>query len=119
MALLRREPGADLVTRRLADSIISAINYSEVLKKCIERRAAPEMVRAFARNMALPIIAFDAVQAENSAALYPKTKPFGLSFADRACLALGIGHDAEVLTTEGKMAEIDLPIKVTLIRQQH
>jgi ribonuclease VapC len=119
MALLRREPGADLVHRRLADSLISAVNYSEVLKKSIERQAAPEVVRAFVRNIALPIIPFDAALAVDSASLYPTTKAYGMSFADRACLALGIRQNAEVLTTEAKMAEIELPIKVTLIRKQH
>jgi hypothetical protein len=65
------------------------------------------------------IIPFDAVQATASAALYPQTKEFGMSFADRACLALGIHRNAEVLTTEQKMGLLQILVKVLLIRGRH
>ena len=35
MALLRSEPGADIVAKSLKDAVISAVNYSEILKKTI------------------------------------------------------------------------------------
>jgi PIN domain nuclease of toxin-antitoxin system len=42
-----------------------------------------------------------------------------MSFADRACLALGIQRRAVVLTSERKMGILTLPIKVKLIRNAH
>jgi PIN domain nuclease of toxin-antitoxin system len=39
MALLRSEPGADQVAKSLKDSVISAVNYSEILKKTKDHRA--------------------------------------------------------------------------------
>ena len=116
MALLRAEPGAELVAASLADSIISTVNYSEVLKKTIERGGAAEPVAAFIRSLSVAIIAFDESQAAASAALYPQTKEHGLSFADRACLALGVERRASVLTTERKMGLLRLPITVKVIR---
>jgi len=65
------------------------------------------------------IESFAAEQAVSTAALYPLAKAHGLSFADRACLALGIQEEAEVLTTEKKMAKTDIPVKVVLIRGSH
>ena len=37
MAFLHSEPGGDIVWQALPDALISAVNYSEVLKKAIER----------------------------------------------------------------------------------
>lgn len=42
-----------------------------------------------------------------------------MSFADRACLALGLQRRAVVLTSERKMGLLSLPIKVTVIRNAH
>lgn len=116
MALLRNEPGADIVAVGLADAIISAVNYSEVLKKTIERGGQASPVSAFVQSVGVAIIPFDEAQAAASAELYPQTKSHGMSFADRACLALGLIRKLPVLTAERKMAEIDLPIAVRVIR---
>jgi PIN domain nuclease of toxin-antitoxin system len=119
IALLRREPGADIVRKRLADALISAVNYSEVLKKTIEVGGVPGLVQTYVQNISLKIAPFDEEQAAASAALYHKTKPHGMSFADRACLALGVKQGADVMTTDRKMGLVDLPIKVKVIRGQH
>lgn len=119
IAVLRGEPGADVVRKHLPDAIISAVNYSEFLKKTIERGAAVDIAVAHLRNLSFRIVAFDEDQAVASAALCAKTKPHGLSFADRACLALGILHGVPVLTTEKAMSQVELPVKVRLIRKSH
>jgi len=85
MALLRSEPGADAVAKSLKDAIFSAVNYSEILKKTIERGGEGEPVAAFIRGLYILIIPFNELQAEVSASLYPETKKHGMSFADRAC----------------------------------
>ncbi len=100
IALLRREPGADVVKKRLADALISAVNYSEVLKKPLRSAACQVSSVLRPKTFHLKIVPFDEVQAAASAALYLKTKPHGMSFADRACLALGVRQGADVLTTD-------------------
>jgi len=116
IAMLRSEPGADIVEKALSDAVISAVNYSEVLKKTIERGGASEAAASFIRGLTIAVIPFDESSAEASAALYPQTMQHGLSFADRACLALGIQRNCKVLTSERRMGLVALPIKVKLIR---
>ena len=110
MALLRSEPGADTVAKSLKDAVISAVNYSEILKKAIERGGDGEPVTAFIHSLSIAIIPFDELQAEVSASLYPETKKHGMSFADRACLALGVIRSSLVLTSERKMGLLSLPV---------
>jgi ribonuclease VapC len=117
--MLRRETGADRVAARLTGAVISAVNFSEVIKKSVERGAAADLAIAFVGSLSIPIIPFDEELAVLSAGLYLSTKAHGLSFADRACLALADKRGAEVLTTDRRWGELDLPSKVTLIREAH
>jgi ribonuclease VapC len=119
LAVLNSEPGADIVSAALHDAIISAVNYSEVLKKTIERNGSPERVANIIRDLAVAIIPFDEAHAAAAAKLYPDGKPHGMSFADRACLSLGVLRLSVVLTAERKMKLVTLPIKVKLIRNSH
>ena len=116
IAVLAAEPGSELVRRRLKDAVVSAVNYSEVLKKALERGGSATVADGFIRNAMIRIIPFDDAQAGLSASLYPTTKHLGLSFADRACLALGRHFNAEVLTSEARMGDAEIGVKVTLIR---
>ena len=116
MAFLHSEPGGDIVWEALSDALISAVNYSEVLKKAIERGKDAEGVASAIRRLSLAIVPFDEAHAVAAAALYPEAKPHGMSFADRACLSLGVMRRNTVLTAEKKMRLVTLPIKVKLIR---
>lgn len=119
MAFLHSEPGGDVVWEALSDAVISAVNYSEILKKSIERGKDPQQVAAQIRKLALPIIPFDEAHASSAAELYPLAKPHGMSFADRACLSLGVMRRNTVLTAERDMRLVTIPIKVRLIRNAH
>ena len=119
LALLRNEPGADIVRQHLPSSLISAMNYSEVLKKTIEVGGSSDAVRLHVGSLPISIVAFDTSHAESTAELYPLTKPLGLSFADRACMALGIRSDCIVLTAEQKMAKAKVSVNIVLIRGRH
>jgi ribonuclease VapC len=116
LAVMNSERGADIVLAALADAAISAVNYSEVLKKTIERNTPVQPVLDFIGGWPIEIVAFDEAFAAMSARLYPETKSHGLSFADRACLALGLQRNCKVLTSERRMALPTLSIKVKLIR---
>jgi ribonuclease VapC len=119
LAFLNAEPGADIVDAAIGDAIISAVNYSEVLKKTIERGGVMEKVAAIIAALSVAIIPFDDAHAAAAAELYPHAKPHGMSFADRACLSLGVMRRHTVLTAEKKMRLVTLPIKVKLIRNAH
>lgn len=119
LAVMNHEPGADIVRASLVGAFISAVNYSEVMKKTIERSVAVETLHALVKSASLDIVPFDRSLAETSAKLYPETKAHGMSFADCACLALGIQRKVMVLTAEKRMRIKSLPITVKLIRNAH
>jgi len=73
-------------------------------------------VTSFIHNLSIAIIPFDELKADVSASLYPETKKHGMSFADRACLALGVIRSSLALTSECKMGLLSLPVKVKVIR---
>jgi PIN domain nuclease of toxin-antitoxin system len=119
IAVLNAEPGADIVLGSMAHALISAVNYSEVVKKAVERVQAIDPIPALLRSYWIDIVPFDQDLATAAGELFGPTKAHGLSFADRACLALGIQRKCKVLTSERRMGLVSLPIKVKLIRNAH
>lgn len=116
LAVLRREPGRDVVEPLLVGAAVSAVNYSEVIKKAVEAGGKASETQALLRLMDLVVVAFDEPQAVAAGALFGQTRVKGLSFADRACLGLGISRHWPVITAEKKFAEAGLPVEVRLIR---
>jgi len=101
LAFLRSEPGADKVASALADAVISAVNYSEVLKKTIERGG--EIEAAATSFAGFPSPSFPSMKNRpQPVPPVPAGQAHGMSFADRACLALGIQRGFAVLTTSAR-----------------
>ena len=100
----------------LFGSYVSAVNFSEVVKKSLEKNAATEKILRFLAGQALQVLPFDQQRAVNAASLFPLTSASGLSFADRACMALGLELRLPVLTAETRMSTTVLDIDVLLIR---
>jgi ribonuclease VapC len=90
IAVLNVEPGAEIVLGAIAGALISVVNYSEVLKKALERCQKTGAIGELLHSYSAEIVPFDEIMAAASAELFPETKQYGLSFADRACLALGV-----------------------------
>jgi ribonuclease VapC len=116
---MNHEPGADIVRASIVGALMSAVNYSEVMKKTIERNVSTTNLHALIESASIEIVPFEKALAEASAAIYPETKAHGMSFADRACLTLGIQRKLIVLTSERKMHIKSLPVTVKLIRNAH
>ena len=120
LAIVNAEPGADLVRASLTGAIMSAVNYSEVLKKTVEHGGTSEAAAAFVRGLSITLVPFDEVLAAVTADLHPQAKQHGLSLADRACLALGIQRQSTVLTADSKWKQLGLSsLKIRLIRNAH
>jgi len=117
LAALNREPGSEMVASVFSGATISAVNYSEVLKKSIEFGGELSKVRALLDRQSLKIIPFDEMCAVAAASILPQTSNFGLSFADRACVSLGMQLAYVVLTAESRMSLPKLGIEVRLIRK--
>ena len=116
LALLQQEPGAEVVEKHLSNAIMSAVNVAETLTilqdTSIEKQNAENLVTEIIQE----IIPFDLAQACHVADLKKLTKPFGLSFGDRACLALAKINHLPILTADKIWGKLDAGIKIHLIR---
>jgi PIN domain nuclease of toxin-antitoxin system len=109
LAVVFAEAGADAVIRHLGQpgGEISAVNWSEIGAKLVERGLpAGELDRELA-TFGLDVVAFDGAQASAAAALRASTRKLGLSLGDRCCLALAQMRGARVVTADS--AWRDLP----------
>ncbi len=118
LALVLSEPGAEAVGKALAagGALISTVNLAEVLARV--RRAGHDVDAAAAQIARLPLagIAFTEEHALESARLLPATRALGLSFGDRACLALARERHARVLTADRAWKRLRAGIEIEVIR---
>jgi ribonuclease VapC len=116
LAILWNEQGNELVLERLDGAIISAVNHAEVLTKIADRSLDGKRAIMLLASLAVEVVGFDEAQAEAVGELRAKTKHFGLSLGDRACLALAMKKGWPVLTADKAWAELSLSIDVQLVR---
>jgi PIN domain nuclease of toxin-antitoxin system len=122
LAYLQSEPGSDKVEGALASgAFVSAVNWSEVLSKIADVGQDPFAISARLREQgllggSLTVLPFDEQQAMLAAQLRPATRTLGLSFADRACLALALETRAMVQTADKSWASLVLDVEITVIR---
>ena len=118
LALARQEPGAAIVAQKLSTGHVSAINASEFVQKI--RQYGDDGVKAFEalEQLGLTLHPVNREDAYATALLYEAGKPYGLSLADRACLALARRLSAEVLTADTLWLKIasELKLEIKLIR---
>ncbi len=116
LAHLNGEAGCERAEAYFGDALISAVNYAEVIAKLVERGAGLSLVRTALARYGLEIAPFEEEEAERAGALRAKTRKFGLSLGDRACLALAARRGLPVLTADKLWQALELPIDVRLLR---
>ena len=116
LALLFQEAGGDRVIEHLPGSLLSAVNLAEVLTKAVERGMVLEMVEQALAELPCEVSTFDRDAAAGTAALRSPTRPRGLSFGDRACLALGLKTGFPVVTADRHWGESGLDVRIIQIR---
>ena len=100
LALIFREKGADYVRDRLPLCRISAVNLAEVASRLYDRGMPKVEAAELIHATGVDCVPFDARQALASASLRRKTRAFGLSLGDRACLALAGTGKLTALTAD-------------------
>lgn len=118
LAVLRNEPGADRVRDQLHGALVSSVNLSEVYYKAWDNGAAREAVRWAIDNLPIQSIPFDAEQAVVAASIRAQTLIKGISFADRACLALGLTKGLPVVTSDDRWSALEIGVEVRLFRKR-
>ena len=100
LAVLLDEPGSDNVRVSLANSGMSEVNLSEVVGHFARNGAAESDIRSVLDPLPIERYPFDGELAYTAGLLLPLTKSVGLSFGDRACLALAQRLGVKVLTAD-------------------
>lgn len=109
VALLRDEPGADLVADYVGDALISTVTLQEVIKALLVRGVALTVVRAMIESLNLECRPHEVEDAYAAAALFQATKVKGSGLGDRTCLALAIAESLPVITTDKAWSALAIP----------
>lgn len=116
LAFLHNEPGAEQVGMALATAQVSTVNWAEVLQKSLRCQVDINGMQDEFTEIGVTFEPFTPNQAELTASMWRETSKFGLSLADRSCLALAIEKNVAVLTADRVWANLDLGIDIQLIR---
>lgn len=118
LAVCHQEQGSDQAREAIRRGLISTVNLSEVYEKAIKYGRLP-IAEAIVHAAALEIIEFNELHALQAAKIAEEAKMKGISFADRACLALGLQENLPVVTGDRVWKSLDLGIKVELFRKHN
>lgn len=117
LAYLFHEPGAEFVREVLPHSLMSAVNWTEVLQRLRAGGHDPDGLEEDLVFLGLELVPFSARDAAAAASLFLATRSRGLSLGDRACLALARSRDMTALTADRAWLDLGLPdVRVDRIR---
>ena len=117
LALLRDEPGADVVAQYIGDGLISAVNFQEVIKGLLRREVPIDAALAMLDALHLDVRPHGRDDAIAAATLYSATKEFGSGLGDRTCMALAIAEGLPGLTADREWAGLEIPsLRLVLAR---
>ncbi len=116
LAYLQGEPGEEIVDRVLSESVISSVNWAEVVQKLIASEVEVERIWNDLLALGLIIESFTPEDGVMAGRLWLETRQAGLSLGDRACLSLSLRLGCPVLTADRAWASLNLSLDVQLIR---
>lgn len=116
LAYLKGEPGSDVVDNVLAESVMSSVNWAEVVQKSIAASVDVDGMLDDLQALGLIMEPFTPEDGEMAGRLWEQTRQYGLSLGDRACLSLGLRLDASVLTADRAWASLNLSLNIQVIR---
>jgi PIN domain nuclease of toxin-antitoxin system len=116
LALINAEPGSDVVSAALPEASISVVNLTEVVSKMIDIGISDRDAWAEAADLVPRIVDFGADLGRRTADLRAPTRSLGLSFGDRACLALAEHLRLPALTADQAWRRLTIDVEIRLIR---
>jgi len=100
----------------IGQSVISTVNLSETVARLQDKGLTDTNADEILTSLTVAAIPFDEALAIAAGRLRSATRSGGLSFGDRACLALGLRLGATVLTADRAWGDLDLGVQIELIR---
>jgi len=116
LALLDQERGQEKVEGVLDESVMSAVNFCEVMGKLIDAGLPEDEARDSIELLNIEVIDFNKDMARVAAALRARTRKLGLSLGDRSCLALGLARRNTIVTAEKIWAKLKIGLTIEIIR---
>jgi PIN domain nuclease of toxin-antitoxin system len=117
LALIKKEPGYKQLEDLLASSCISAVNLSEVVSVLMRVGIPQNKIEEIVTEIIPEIIPFTYRTGLVTGNLIAKTKEFGLSLGDRACIATGIVENMVIYTTDKIWQKLQLDnLTIVIIR---
>ena len=117
IALVRGEPGSETVRAAMGASVVSAVNLTETIAKLIRAGCEPRLVERYLRGLQLEIMPWDEELAWESRDLCSVAWTHGISFADRARLALARHLRLAAITSDAAWKKLDVGVRVVLFRE--
>ncbi len=116
LSMLWDQPGGSLVGAELRRSVISAVNWSEVVEAALVRGDDIEGITESLTTIGFEILPFTPEDAEATAAMATAKTTAGLPFSVRACLALASRLGLPAFTADRTLSHRDLEVDVRLLR---
>ena len=116
LTYLQNEPGSEVVEGVLAESVMSSVNWAEVVQKSVAAGVVIDGMREDLEALGLTITPFFPQEAEMAGRLWLQTRQAGLSLGDRACLSVGVLLNVPVLTCDRLWQTLGLALDVRVIR---
>lgn len=116
LALIQKENGCEIVEKYINSSIISAVNFAEILIVLNRNGFNQKETERLLEGIISDIIPFNQEQACIASDLDSVTSQYGLSLGDKSCIALGIHKNLPILTADKIWKNLNINQEIILIR---
>jgi len=118
LAMLREEPGGERIAPVLRFSAMTTVNFGEVIGFYARRGATEEDIRDRIGELPVARVPLDEELACAAGMMLPLTLRAGLSFGDRACLALARRLKVKAVTADRPWSRVAdaVGVEIELIR---
>jgi ribonuclease VapC len=116
LAFFQKEPGWETVQAALPDGIVSSLVLAEVVTRLRLSGGTPWQISAAWDDLQVVVEPFDDSRARVAGLIVDKTRAFGLSLADRACLGLALELGLPTVTADRAWRKVDIGVEIMLIR---